>query len=349
MKKPRIGVINPGSTTTKLGYFEGNTPLEIRQINHLEHPEWNRMPEDARFTIRLQAAENFFRNKPLDLIMSRGGILKPLPSGVYEINDKMLKDLRHAPMKHASNWGAPIARRIADKNNIPAYIADPVTVDELDEPAKYSGHPLFPRKSIFHALNHKAVGRKFAEETGRKYEDLNLIVIHLGGGISIGAHRKGKVVDVNQALDGEGPFSPERSGTLPAGDLVRTAFSGKFNERQMLRMITGEGGLKAYLGTADVKKIIERNHPGELKILQAMIYQIIKYTGEMWFVLQGKVDAILLTGGLAYADYITEKIQEKLKFLNCPVKIYPGENELNALAYNGFLIYTEKIQPLTYT
>ncbi len=337
---PKILVINPGSTSMKLGYFEGENALEIIQMDKPEN-----LPADDDYTWRKDATETFARDKQVDLIMARGGILKPIPSGVYKINPQMLGDLKKSPYRHASNFAAPIAYELEEKLHVPAYIADPVTVDEMHEIARYSGHPMLPRKSIFHALNHKATARKFAEKIQRKYEDLNLIVVHMGGGISIGAHKKGKVVDVNQALDGEGPFSPQRSGTLPMGDTVRLAFSGKFSEEQILKMITGESGLKAYTGTDNVRQI-EKNDE-QKKFLDAMVYQISKYIGEMAVVLQGQIDAIILTGGLAHSEYITSEIKKHISFLG-PVYVFPGENEMEALAYNGLLVSTGKLKPKEY-
>ncbi len=347
-KHPEILVINPGSTSTKLGYFTGTRPEEIKSVNHLTDAKWNTLTEELQFEIRLRETEIFVRHRKPDIIMARGGLLKPLPSGVYVINNKMLDDLKRSPMKHASNSAAPIAKMISDKLGVPAYIADPVTVDELDDIARFSGHPLFQRKSVFHALNHKAVARTYARQKGKNYEDLNLIVVHMGGGISIGAHKKGKVVDVNQALDGEGPFSPERSGTLPAGDLVRTAFSGKFTRVQMLEMITGKGGVKAYTNTADIKEILEKNNPEQVKTVDAMIYQIAKYVGEMIIVFKGNVDAILLTGGLAKSGYIINNLKSYLSFLNLDIRVFPGENELEALAFNGTLLWNGQIDAKIY-
>ncbi len=335
---PRILVINPGSTSMKLGRFEGEKEIEI-----LEQP----IPENVtdEFSWRKSVTTAFASTFRPDLIMARGGLLKPLPSGVYEINEKMLEDLKHSPYKHASNWAAPIAYELAKDLNIPAYITDPVTVDEMQDLARFSGHPLLPRKSIFHALNHKATARKLAGKLGKNYEELNLIVAHMGGGISIGAHKQGKVIDVNQALDGEGPFSPQRSGTLPVGDLVRLAFSGKYHPDEMLQMITGQGGLKAYTGTDNVQEI-EQN-PELKKYLDAMIYQIAKYMGEMAVVLKGKIDSIILTGGLARSNYVVEKLKSYISFLG-PVYVFPGENEMQALAYNGYLVWTGKIKPQAY-
>ena len=335
---PQILVINPGSTSMKLGRFEGEKEIEIIEKT---------IPENVtdEFLWRKSVTTEFASSFWPDMIMARGGLLKPLPSGVYEINEKMLEDLKKSPYKHASNMAAPIAFDLAKEFNIPAYIADPVTVDEMQDLARFSGHPLLPRKSIFHALNHKATARKMAEKLHKNYEELNLIVAHMGGGISIGAHKQGKVIDVNQALDGEGPFSPQRSGTLPSGDLVRLAFSGKFNLEAMLKMITGQGGLKAYTGTDDVRKI--EYNPEWKKYLDAMIYQIAKYIGEMAVVLKGKIDGIILTGGLARSNYVVERLKSYISFLG-PVFIFPGENEMQALAYNGYLVWQGKIKPKKY-
>ncbi|NPA43843.1 MAG: butyrate kinase [Chlorobi bacterium] len=347
-RPPRILVINPGSTSTKLGYFEGEKPLEIHTADHLADPRWTRADEDERYHIRLEETLRFAEGKPADLIMARGGLLKPMPAGIYEINEKMLEDLRRSERRHASNSAAPIAYELARQRGVKAYIADPVTTDEMEPLARYSGHPEFPRISIFHALNQKAVARKYAASAGKAYEDLNLIVIHMGGGISVGAHKRGKVADVNQALDGDGPFSPERSGTLPAGDLVRAAFSGKYSREQLLRMITGEGGVKAYTGTADIKKLLDSPDPDTRRVIDAMIYQIAKEAAAAMIPLEGHADAIILTGGLARSPYITEGLKKRLAFLKIPVAVYPGENELEALAYNGVLVWEGLRKPKIY-
>ncbi len=339
-RKPYILTINTGSTSTKLGLFEGDKLLEQKELTHSSDKP--AVSFDEALKIRLKQVKAFVKDKRVDLIMARGGILQPMESGVYEVNERMLEALRNAPVFHESNLSVPIAFAIAKEKSIKAYIADPVTVDELQAVARYAGHPLFERKSIFHALNQKAVARKFAMESGKKYEDLHLIVAHLGGGISIGAHRRGWVVDVNQALDGEGPFSPERSGTLPSGDLVRAAFSGKYSEKKLLKMIKGEGGLKAYTGTSDMRKL-DLHNPDTKEVVDAMIYQIAKYIGEMAVVLRGKIDAVILTGGLAHSSYITKGITDYVSFL-APVKVYPGENELAALAFNGLLVWEGKLK-----
>ncbi len=342
----QILVINPGSTSTKLGWFEGDRPVEIRSLDHTGEA-WLSADDEVQIRHRIKRVWEFAGDRKPDLIMARGGLLKPLPSGVYVINRKMLEDLKRSPYKHASNLAAPIAYDMARKFGVTAYIADPVTVDEMRDIARYAGHPFFVRRSIFHALNQKATARRHAEATGAVYEDLNLIVIHMGGGISVGAHCKGRVVDVNQALDGEGPFSPQRSGTLPSGDLVRAAFSGKFTQTELLHMITGEGGLQAYTGSADMKKLEQSGDVETQRVIEAMIYGIAKYAGEMAVVLRGEIDAILLTGGLAYSERVTKKLKEYLSFL-APVFVYPGENELEALAYNGYLVWKGKLKAFDY-
>ena len=339
---PLILCINPGSTSVKLGLFRGKEPL--REANIPRHDPGAQNPDKDLALVR-----DFVATAHPGLVMARGGLLKPMPSGVYRINERMLRDLENAAYRHASNLAAPMAYRLAVEWGVPAYIADPVTTDELHEIARPAGHPLFERKSIFHALNHKATARKYAESVGRRYEDMNLIVIHLGGGISIGAHQRGRVVDVNQALDGEGPFTPQRSGTLPAGDLVRMAFSGRYSMEEMLRMITGQGGLKAYTGTSDMRALEKRlkNEPEVRQAVDAMIYQTAKYAGEMAVVLRGDVDAIIITGGLAYSGYIVENLLPWLQWM-APVAIFPGENELAALAYNGWLVWTGRLAAREY-
>lgn len=345
--KPRILVINPGSTSTKLGWYEGPRAVETAKIDHAGQP-WLSDTLPMQIERRTAYVKEFLAGRRPDMIMARGGLLKPLPSGVYRINRQMLEDLKNSPYQHASNLAAPMAWELARQYEVPAYIADPVTVDELQALARYAGHPAFERRSIFHALNHKATARRWAADHGKEYEQINLIVIHMGGGISVGAHRRGRVVDVNQALDGEGPMSPQRSGTLPSGDLVRASFSGKYTREELLKMITGRGGLLAYTGTDDVRRLEqELDDPARREALEAMIYQIAKYAGEMAVVLQGNVDAIILTGGLAHSDYITGRLKEYLSFL-APVAIYPGENELDALAYNGWLVWQGKLQPKEY-
>jgi len=274
----------------------------------------------------------------LNAVVGRGGLLHPIPGGIYRINEGMKADLLAAKYgEHASNLGALIADAFAKQFGIPAFIADPVVVDELEDVARVSGHKLFKRISIFHALNQKAVARRFAKERGVCYEDLTLIVAHLGGGISIGLHRQGRVIDVNQALSGEGPFSPERSGTLPAGDLARLCFSGQYTIQEVLKMITGKGGMVSFLGTNDMREVERMRDEGNKDAdfyFQAFVYQVGKYIGSLAPVVEGKVDAIILTGGIAFWKELTERISQMVSFI-APVVVYPGEGELEALALAG--------------
>lgn len=349
--KAQFLIINTGSTSTKIAVYEDSILIFDKKITHTAE-ELNRLNNfDEQVNFRLKQIktildENNYTVKQFEMIMARGGLITPVKSGVYKVNFEMLQDLKNATKQHASNLAAVIGYHLSN-NHIPVYIADPVVVDEMHEIARYAGHPLFQRKSVFHALNHKAVGRKFASEKDSDYKDLNLIIAHLGGGISVGAHQKGQVIDVNQALDGEGAFSPERSGTLPAGDLVRMSYSGKYSKDEMLKMITGKGGLVAYTGSNDLKEIEEQRDSESLVILKAMAYQVAKSIGEMATVLKGSVDGIILTGGVAYSTLITGLISERVKFI-APVYVYPGENEMWALAQNGLLLYENKITAKIY-
>lgn len=339
-----ILTINPGSTSTKFGVFIGTDPVFIKTIRHSneELEPFEKITDQFNFRKNLILDEVRDAGIQLDSIravVGRGGLLKPIESGVYAVNEAMLRDLRNSPLgEHASNLGGLIAWDIA--HSLPdagAYIANPVVVDELDDVARLSGHPLFPRISIFHALNQKAVARQHAKSVLRKYEEMNLIVVHLGGGISVGAHCQGRVVDVNQALDGDGPFSPERTGTLPAGALVRMCFSGKYSEKQILKMIKGEGGLVAYLGTNsayEVSQMVEQGNENAALVYQAMAYQVAKEIGAMATVLRFQVDSILITGGIAHDKYFVNQIIERVHRI-APVHVYPGEDELKALAMNG--------------
>jgi butyrate kinase len=288
----------------------------------------------------------------LDIIMGRGGLLHPLSGGVYEINEQMLGDLESARYgEHASNLGALLAFDLAASRGCPAYIADPVVVDEMDELARITGLPEFKRKSIFHALNQRIAAREAARQLGTHYEACTLIVAHLGGGISVGAHRAGRVVDVNNALDGEGPFSPERSGTLPAGDLVRYCFAGNMDMKTITRRISGEGGFVAFFGTSDMryieKQCIENPEGLEALYLKAMIYQIAKEIGALTAALKGRVDAVVLTGGMANSLLITSMITESVSFI-AQVLVIPGEREMLSLAENGSAVYDGKRGVLRY-
>ncbi|MDR4988759.1 MAG: butyrate kinase [Bacteroidales bacterium] len=358
MEKDLILAINPGSTSTKIAVFQNTKEVFLKNIKHtLEHLNTFKKITDQysfRKQIILEELEGAsFDVKQIKVIVGRGGLVKPIPSGVYLVNDRMMEDLKIGYMgQHASNLGGLIARDLAD--SIPgatAYIADPVVVDELEDIARVSGHPLFKRVSIFHALNQKAIARQYAKSVSKSYEELNLVIAHLGGGISVGAHYRGRVIDVNQALDGEGPFSPERSGTLPSGALVTMCFSGKYSEEEIRDMITGKGGLVAYLGTNDAYEVEKRAGSGdeEAKLIQdAMAYQVAKEIGAMSTVLKGHVDAILLTGGIAYGKPFVEAVSERVKHL-APIFVYPGEDEMRALAMNGLMIYNGEVEAMEYS
>lgn len=339
MKK--ILVINPGSTSTKLAVYHDLHPAWQGGAHHpqselaaFEHAS-DQLDYRRQFVLNRLKADGI----PLDFdaVIARGGLLKPISGGVYAVNEQMQHDLMHAEMDHACNLGALIAAEIAADCHCPAYIADPVVVDELQPQARLSGLPGMERKSIFHALNQKAVSRKYAASTGRKYEDLNLIVAHLGGGISVGAHRRGKVIDVNNALNGEGPFSPERAGTLPCCSLVDLCFSGKYSRKQVKQMLAGKGGLMAHLGINDMVTVASKAEAGEEPfhgVLEAMLYTIAKQIGAMYVALHGQVDAIILTGGIAHSDYCTRRIRQQVDYL-APVVVSPGEGEMESLAYNA--------------
>lgn len=273
-----------------------------------------------------------------DAVIARGGLLKPLEGGVYLVNEQMKHDLRHATMDHACNLGGLLADELARECGCKAFIADPVVVDEMDEVARYTGMPEVRRKSVFHALNSKAVSRRYAASVGKPYEELNLIVTHIGGGISVSAHRKGRVIDVNNALDGEGPFSTERAGTMPAGQLVELCFSGRYSKRQIMKMIHGRGGMTAYLGNNDMITISAEAEKGEepyKTLLDAMVYTIAKQIGAMYVAMQGKVDCIILTGGIAHSRYCMDLLKARIDYL-APITVTPGENEIESLAYNAF-------------
>ncbi|HSV55879.1 MAG TPA: butyrate kinase [Magnetospirillaceae bacterium] len=338
-----ILVINPGSTSTKIGVYEDQTEIYSETVRHSteEISHYPSVAEQYGFRekhIRDALARSGFDVRILSAVVGIGGLLRPMPGGVYRVTESMLADLRAARYgEHASNLGALIADALGRELGVPAFIADPVVVDEMDEVAKVAGHSLFSRRSIFHALNQKAVGRRYARETGRTYEDLTLIIAHMGGGVSVGLHRKGRVVDVNQALNGEGPFSPERSGTLPAGDLVRLCFSGKYSEREILKMITGQGGMVSLMGTNDmreVEKLAEAGDPMGKIFYRAFIYNVGKYIGSLAAAASGRVDAIILTGGISYGTGVREGVSELVGWI-APVAVYPGEGELEALALAG--------------
>lgn len=338
-KDCKILVINPGSTSTKVVLFSNEQLLFEKNIEHSskELSNFNKIIDQYHF--RQDIILSFLKEKGINLstlnaVVGRGGLLKPIASGTYRINEKMLEDLRRGEMgEHASNLGGLLAYGIAENVSIPSYIVDPVVIDEMKPVARISGMPEIPRISILHALNQKAVARKAALDLGKKYEKLNFIVAHLGGGISVGIHCKGKVIDVNNALNGEGPFTPERSGGVPVGALVEFCFSGKFTKDEIMKKIKGKGGLVAYLNTNDVREVVKMIGQGDKKaklILEAMAYQVAKEIGSGATVLKGQIDAIILTGGIAYNNEFVNMVRDRVSFLSL-VMVYPGEEEMLAL------------------
>ncbi|BAX81422.1 butyrate kinase [Labilibaculum antarcticum] len=357
METRRILAINPGSTSTKIAVFQGDKSVFLKNIKHSneELSQFEKISDQFEFRKNIIMKELIDAEIQIDLIeavVGRGGLVKPIESGIYSVNERLKEDLRIGVLgEHASNLGGLIADNIAQAlPKAKAYIADPVVVDEMIDVARISGHPEFQRVSIFHALNQKAIGRAFAQANDKKYEDVNVIVAHLGGGISVGAHCKGRVVDVNNALDGEGPFSPERSGTLPAGALAKLCFSGDYTLDDVKKMIKGEGGLVAHLGTNDAYDVELKAKAGDAKaklIQDAMSYQVAKSIGAMSTVLKGKVDGILLTGGIAHNPDLVNYIKEMVSFI-APVAVYPGEDEMKALAMNGYMVLRGEIEPREY-
>jgi butyrate kinase len=357
MKDIRILAINPGSTSTKIAVYNNTKFAFLKNIKHSASDLGQFRSISEQYEFRKKFITDELKEAGLDLnsfsvIIGRGGLIKPIKSGIYEVNQAMLDDLRKGVQgEHASNLGGLIAHDIA--SSIPgarAFIADPVVVDELEDVARISGHPLFERRSIFHALNHKAVARIHAGSINRDYEDLNLIIAHLGGGISVGAHRRGRVIDVNNALDGDGPFSPERSGTLPAGCLVKLCFDDHYTLEEIKKMITGKGGFMAYFDTNNAYQIELRARDGDpraILIQNAMSYQIGKEIGARAAVLKGHVDAIILTGGIAHNQMVVEYVREMVSFI-APVVVYPGEDEMKALAMNALMVMTGKTEPAVY-
>ena len=337
-----ILAINPGSTSTKIAVYENEQVVLQRNIKHSieDLAKFERAIDQREFRRDLVVHELESMNIPMkfDAIIGRGGLSRPVKGGVYEVNEQMCKDTYHAIRRHACNLGCIIAYELA--SCIPdckAYIADPGMVDELDDVARITGSPLMPRIAIWHALNQRAVARRHAKAMGCRYKDLNLIICHLGGGISIAAHRKGYAVDANNALDGEGPLSPERAGTLPAADLIHLCYSGKYTEDELLKKIAGKAGLVAHLGTNDVREILKRIEGGDKKaelVVDAMLYQTAKNIAALSVVFCGDIDAIILTGGMANSEYITSRLKKRLDFL-APIYIYPGEDEMSALAMNA--------------
>lgn len=342
----KLLIINPGSTSTKIGVYSDEKEVLVETLRHSsdEIAKYDSIFEQKNF--RKEVIMNILKKNnidvsSLDAIVGRGGMLRPIPGGTYEVTDKLLEDLKIGVSgQHASNLGGILANEIAKEVGIRSFIVDPVVVDELQDVARISGMPELPRRSIFHALNQKAVAKRYAKECGKRYEDLNLVVVHMGGGVSVAAHRDGLVIDVNNTLDGDGPFSPERSGSVPVGDLVKLCFSGKYTESEIYSKIVGKGGYVAYLNTNDARDVLRAKEEGDeyaSLIFEAFIYQICKAIGEMSTVLNGKVSQIILTGGIAYSPVVVNAIKERVQWIS-DITVYPGEDELLALAQGALRV-----------
>lgn len=331
--------INPGSTSTKVAVFKEEENILQKNLSHSaeEISKYENIIDQYEYRQNMildWLKESGISTGGLAAVVGRGGLLKPMPGGTYIVTDAIIKDLRNAVQgEHASNLGAIIAKGIADTEGIPAYIVDSVATDELDDIARISGMPELERPALGHALNIKAVGRRTAKDMGKEFDDVNFIIAHLGGGISVSPVRKGKIIDVNGANDA-GPFSPERAGGLPAGDIVKMCFSGKFTQAEMRKKTVGSAGLVGYLGTNDARDVVKMIESGDEKaalIFDAMAYQIAKEIGAMATVINGKIDAVILTGGLAYSDLLCKKIIKRVEFIG-PILVYPGEDEMKSLA-----------------
>ncbi len=349
-------IINPGSTSTKIGVFEDETLLFEETLRHSteEIGKYASIVDQKDFRKEIIVSllkEKNFDIHSLNMVVGRGGMLKPIPGGTYEVSDELLNDLKIGRQgQHASNLGGILAREIADSIGVPSYIVDPVVVDELEPISRYSGVPELPRTSVFHALNQKAVAKRYAKENGKDYNSLNLIVVHMGGGVSVGAHRKGKVVDVFNALDGDGAFSPERAGAVPSGALIKLCFSGQYTEKEVYKKVVGGGGFNAYCGTndmRDVDKMAENGDARAKEVRDAFIRQVAKDIGSMACVLEGRVDQIVVTGGIAYDKFVVDGLKAQAGWI-APMTVYPGEDELLALVQGGLRVLNGEEKAMTY-
>lgn len=349
-------IINPGSTSTKIGVFEDETLLFEETLRHSteEIAKYASIVDQKDF--RKEIIINLLKEKDFDIhslnmVVGRGGMLKPIPGGTYAVSDALLEDLKIGVQgQHASNLGGILAREIGDSIGVPSYIVDPVVVDELEPISRYSGVPELPRISVFHALNQKAVAKRYAKENGKSYDSLNLVVVHMGGGVSVGAHKKGKVIDIFNALDGDGAFSPERAGGVPSGALIRMCFSGKYTEKEVYKKIVGGGGFNAYCGTNDMRDVSKMVQDGDTKaaeVREAFIMQVAKDIGSMACVLNCKVDQIIVTGGIAYDKTVVAGLKERAEWI-APFTVYPGEDELLALVQCGLRVLNGEEKAMEY-
>ena len=355
-KSYSVLVVNPGSTPTKVSFFidEKEEFYKIITHNSEDLSRFNKSSDQDLYRMEIIVRvlrENNISLNSIGAVVGRGGLLRPIEGGTYIVNEQMIADLKHGYLgDHPSNCGGLIAYAISKTLGCNAYIVDPVVVDEFEPIARISGMPLISRRSLYHALNQKAIGRETASKLGKKYADINLIVAHLGGGITVGAHKCGRVIDVNNGLDGDGPFSPERSGQVPVGDLIRAAFSGEYTHSDMKKLILGHGGMVAYLGTHDLRVVEDRVNKGDEEaklIYEAMAYQIAKEIGVCATVLKGDVEAIAITGGLAQSHQFVDLIIERVKFI-APVHVFPGEQEMRALALGALRVLKGEEQAKIY-
>ncbi len=352
----KLLIINPGSTSTKIAVYEDDREVFLEVIRHASEKvhQYNSIGEQYEF--RKKVIEDTLLSNGYDInsfsaVISRGGLIKPLKSGTYAVNEKMMEDLKVGVQgQHASNLGGIIAKKMADEAGLDAYVVDPVVIDEMEEIARVTGIPEVKRKSLFHALNQKAVGRRVAKDLGKTYDGCNFIIAHLGGGISVGAHKKGRAIDVNNALMGDGPFSPERTGTVPSGAIVEMCFSKGLSEKEIKSKLAGNAGLVACLGTNDgreVNKMIDAGDEYAALVYEAMAYNVAKQIGSFAAVLEGNVDAVILTGGLAYDQRFIGWIKKRVAFIS-DILVIPGEEEMKALAEGGLRVLRKEEIAQTY-
>lgn len=352
-----ILVINPGSTSTKVAIYSNIRLLQEQTLRHKveDLSKFKTIIDQLDFRKKVILDflnEHNYSLKQIDIFVARGGMMKPLKNGgTYQVTEPMLDDLRHLRYgSHASNLGALLADEFAKKHKKPAFIVNPVCIDEFDEISRISGQSLIKRRSLFHALNQKAIAMRFAKEIGKPYESINVIVAHMGGGISVGLHKMGRVVDCNNALGGDGPFSPERTGTIPTYPLVDICFSGDYTKEEVKKLLVGGGGLVSYLGTSDARIVEERvlNGDQEAKLIyEAMAYNVVKEIGALYFAAGGDIQGILLTGGIAYSKYFIDYLKKHINPIAL-VKVYPGEDEMRALAEGAMRVMTKEEQARIY-